>query len=570
MGLAELHKQFESQSEPLIAHRMSSDGNHVVNIDRTRRFVASAMPGVLSGLTALVSKSVSQERLVTAVNEQRDQLHGALTRVIAEVEQLDCENGELVQEMGAIRERVESVREPRLINSKVPFLDAAIGIARQRADYLANLGIMFRLPVLTLRMPFQRLYVVYAPSLIQSIQSKANAQTFIPNLLDFGMLFSGLNTESQTTLRRAFGLKGNGFTMSVHKYLLSGPSLTAATKAAVDRLTASVPNSFSNKKGGLQEMIRHELTLALTGAIYGPENPYNDPSIEASWRDFVPGIAHLLYSPFPALTARKSLRARDQIVCAFKKYFETGGHLQAFPMIPEMHELNKSHGLTTEEAAKMEMATSLAMLSSGAITSFWLMYHILSDEELTASVREELESVIDSDLVRVVNLGRVKDSCPTLVAVLNETLRYHSTVINIKQVQHDTNLAGYLLKKNGIVMIPGRSVHHNKDVWGPSADTFDHTRFLSPDSRKNVSSTSSFRPFGAGVTMCPGRHFSTNVILSLAVMVLLKFDVVPVKEWRQPTKRGADMWNAMPKPDQDIDVSFEPRDEKVEWKFVWE
>ncbi|KZM21372.1 Cholesterol 7-alpha-monooxygenase [Ascochyta rabiei] len=471
----------------------------------------------------------------------------------------------------------QSVREPRLVESRLPFLDSVIGIARQRADYLANLGTRFRLPVLTLRMPFQRLYVVHAPNLIQVIQSKANAQTFVPNLLDFGMLFSGLNTESQNILRSAFGLKGNGFTMSVHKYLLSGPSLKTATKAAVDRLTASVPNSFTrNNRGGLQEMIRHELTLALTGAIYGPENPYDDPAIEASWRDFVPGINHLLYSLFPALTARKALRARDRIVCAFKKYFETSGHLQAFPMVAEMHELNKSHGLTTEEAAKMEMATSLAMLSSGAVTSFWLMYHILSDEKVTASIREELESVIGSstpDLVRAVNLGGVKDSCPTLVAMLNETLRYHSTVINIKQVQHDTTLAGqYLLKKNGIVMIPGRSVHHNKDIWGPSADAFDHHRFLSPDSRRNVSSTSAFRPFGAGTTMCPGRHFSTNVTLSLAVIILLRFDVVPMNgEWRQPTKRRADMWNAMPKPDQDIDVRFAPRgEEKFEWKFLWE
>lgn len=245
-------------------------------------------------------------------------------------------------------------------------------------------------------------------------------------------------------------------------------------------------------------------------------------------------------------------------------------------MIPEMHELNKSHGLTTEEAAKMEMATSLAMLSSGAVTSFWLLYHILSNPDLTASIREELNSVISStafDLVKVVNLSGVKDNCPTLIAVLNETLRYHSTVINIKQVQHDTTLADqYLLKKNGIVMIPGQSVHHNKDIWGPSADTFNHHRFLSPISKKNLSSTSAFRPFGAGVTMCPGRHFSTNVIMGLVVLVLLNFDVVPLEgQWKQPTKYDADMWNAMPKPDQDIDVRFEPRTgEQVKWRFVWE
>lgn len=120
--------------------------------------------------------------------------------------------------------------------------------------------------------------------MIQTIQNKANAQTFIPNLLDFGMLFSGLNTESQNTLRKAFGLKGNGFTMSVHKYLLSGPSLKMATKTAVDRLTASLPNNLTRyNQSGLQEAVRHELTLALTGAIYGPENPYDDPEIETSW-----------------------------------------------------------------------------------------------------------------------------------------------------------------------------------------------------------------------------------------------------------------------------------------------
>jgi cytochrome P450 len=234
-------------------------------------------------------------------------------------------------------------------------------------------------------------------------------------------------------------------------------------------------------------------------------------------------------------------------------------------MISEMHEINKGHGLSTEEAAKMEMATSLAMLSSGSVTTFWLLFHILSDRSLTAIIREELEAITEeteSEIVKTVNLSRV-----------NETLRYHSTVINIKQVQHDTTLDGqYLLKKNGIVMIPGQSVHHNKDIWGPSAGTFDHLRFLSSGSKKNLSSTSAFRPFGAGVTMCPGRHFSTNVILSLVVMVLLKFDVEPMDGvWKRPTKHNADMWNAMPKPDHDIDVRFEPRGEKqVECKFVWE
>lgn len=140
------------------------------------------------------------------------------------------------------------------------------------------------MPIQTLRMPFQRLYVVHTPNLIQIIQNKANAQTLVPNLLDFGMLFSGLNTESRDILRKAFGTHGNGFTLSVHKYLLAGDSLRTATRAAVDRLTSGLPNNINEVRGGLQEIVRRELMLAMTGAIYGPENPYDDPLIEESWR----------------------------------------------------------------------------------------------------------------------------------------------------------------------------------------------------------------------------------------------------------------------------------------------
>lgn len=136
-----------------------------------------------------------------------------------------------------------------------------------------------------MRMPFQRMYVVHEPHLMKLIQSKANATTFVPNLLDFGMLFSGLKKESRQVLRKAFASDGNVFTMSVHKYLLSGSFLTAATRTAVDRLSASVPNNL--EKGhpqGLLGSIRHELAMAFTGAIYGPENPYDDPEIESSWK----------------------------------------------------------------------------------------------------------------------------------------------------------------------------------------------------------------------------------------------------------------------------------------------
>lgn len=244
-----------------------------------------------------------------------------------------------------------------------------------------------------------------------------------------------------------------------------------------------------------------------------------------------------------------------------------------------MYENNKNHGLASDEAAKMEMATSLAMLSSGSNTTFWLLYQILSDSGALKTIREEISEIAVEDpasiipMRKILHLNQIKAQCPTLMAMLNETLRYHSTVINIKQVQHDIILAKqFLLKKNAIVMIPGQSIHHNKEVWGPRADVFDHHRFFSSDRKKHLSNTSAFRPFGAGTTMCPGRHFSTNIILSLVTMIVLQYDISPAEgRWRTPTKRNADLWNAMPKPDCDLDVNIFKRvnEKDVEWKFVW-
>ena len=145
---------------------------------------------------------------------------------------------------------------------------------------------MFSLDIYTLRVPFQRLYVVHSPALIRIVQQKANATKFVPSLLDFGILFSGLNKTSQNTLRKAFHSNGNEFTLSIHKYLQSGPTLKMATITAINKLAASIPNfnGASVRRVGLLHAIRHDLTLALTGAIYGPESPYNDPEIEAAWR----------------------------------------------------------------------------------------------------------------------------------------------------------------------------------------------------------------------------------------------------------------------------------------------
>ncbi|KAF2870028.1 cytochrome P450 [Massariosphaeria phaeospora] len=473
-------------------------------------------------------------------------------------------------------------KEPPPVATSIPFLDPLVGIFTEKVQYLIQLRDKYRLPITTIRLPFTRIYVVNQPALINTIQRQGNAFAFQPVALEFGFLFSGITKKSQAILRNAFSGMGNGFTAGVHKYLHTGSNLDMVSGAATDALSASVPGLAGQMNVGLLHTIQHDLALALTDAMYGPQNPFRDPEVEASWHDFVPGIKHLLYSPFPNITAYRSLQARLRVIAALQQYFRKGGHFQAFPMVREMFDGYMSHGLELEEAAKLDMATLLAMLSSGGIAAFWLMFRVLSNNVVLGNCRQEILANLasndtltpDGRRVTVIDLSQLKSKCPTLMAMLNETLRYHSTVISAKNIREDFLLDGqYLLKKDAMLMIPGPVVHYDAAIWGLDADLFNHRRFLFPASaRKRLVNTSNFRPFGAGVTMCPGRHFSTNAMVSLAAMMLLQFDVKPKDgAWKIPSTNNADLWNAMPKPDWDVEVDILPRKdaEAVEWKFVW-
>ncbi|PVH98227.1 cytochrome P450 [Periconia macrospinosa] len=475
--------------------------------------------------------------------------------------------------------------EPYMIPSKLPFLESTVELLRGKTAYLANLKKKYRVPIFTLRMPGQRVYVVSGTQLVQSIQSKANASTFVANLLDFGILFSGMSKDAKEVLKAGYS-HGNQFTASVHKYLLFGPTLKAASSIAVEKLTAGMQNGFaSHEPIGLLETIQHQLTLAMTGAVYGPANPFQDPEMESNWRIFVRGISHLVNSPVPWLTAPSAIRARARLTRGFQEYFQKGGHLQAFAMVPEMHNNNIALGVPADEMCKMEIATSLAMLSSGSISSFWLLHHILSNQTILNACRSELLALVTSTtsdtgvLVKSVDTSLIKAQCPTIMAMFYETFRYHSSVVSVKKVAHDTTLGSpsYALKKDALVMIPGNFVHLDTNIWGHTAEVFDHTRFLaSADAQKKLGTTTAFRPFGAGATACPGRHFSTNVILTLVAIVLLRFDVEAADvdgegKWILPPTKNADMWNAMPKPDHDVAVLIRPKqaDKNVEYKFFW-
>ena len=77
----------------------------------------------------------------------------------------------------------------------------------------------------------------------------------------------GLNDVVRTTLAPGPGLEGMDRVM------------LRSVEASFDKLCAH----GQPKKIQLQQWLGHEMTMATTEAVYGPENPYKDPKVEAAF-----------------------------------------------------------------------------------------------------------------------------------------------------------------------------------------------------------------------------------------------------------------------------------------------
>ncbi|MCJ1310073.1 hypothetical protein MMC25_003734 [Agyrium rufum] len=225
----------------------------------------------------------------------------------------------------------------------------------------------------------------------------------------------------------------------------------------------------------------------------------------------------------------------------------------------------------------------------------------------------------------------IRARCPLFTSTYQETMRIHSLGVTARYVLEDTLLDGrWLLHKDSVVQIPGAVIHRDPGSWGAESNVFDPWRFVpggkpasaasvtttttgaevlndqaanghagakahnsttgSPNAAgKTVSSTAtsrpaaSYRPYGGGSTICPGRHFAAAEIFGMVGMMVLRFDIEPVddkadgtakrkKEWVLPKPEQKSLVTAVFGPDRDVRVRLRRRegmDGKREGKDVW-
>ncbi|KAK3308440.1 cytochrome P450 [Chaetomium strumarium] len=189
-------------------------------------------------------------------------------------------------------------------------------------------------------------------------------------------------------------------------------------------------------------------------------------------------------------------------------------------------------------------AEALTQLIAGSDTtsnsSCALLFHAVRTEGVMAKLQAELDAAIPAD-VDVPTFEMVRD-LPYLSAVVNETLRVHSTSgIGLpRQVPNDGDgggvwIRGYYFPPGTVLSVPTYSIHHSREIWGPDADEFRPERWLAGSltpRQKNA-----FIPFSYGPRACVGRNVAEMEMKLIAATWARRYEVALRQDYME-TREG--------------------------------
>ncbi|NXN32539.1 CP8B1 hydroxylase, partial [Nycticryphes semicollaris] len=176
-------------------------------------------------------------------------------------------------------------------------------------------------------------------------------------------------------------------------------------------------------------------------------------------------------------------------------------------------------------------------------TAFWLLFYLMKHPEAMKAVREEVDKVSRENGQEVkpgsppINITRdMLNQTPILDSAVEETLRLVAAPILVRAVLQDTSLKTssgreYTLRKGDrVALFPHISVQMNPEIH-PEPHEFRYDRFINPDGTKkdfykNGKKLKYFNmPWGAGVSICPGRFFATAEIKLFVFLMLSHYDL---------------------------------------------
>jgi cholesterol 7alpha-monooxygenase len=83
------------------------------------------------------------------------------------------------------------------------------------------------------------------------------------------------------------------------------------------------------------------------------------------------------------------------------------------------------------------------------------------------------------------------------------------------------------LRAGKTLLMPYRTMHFDPTVFGPDSASFNPRRFME---NKTLITSKSYRPFGGGKHICPGRYIARREVQMCTAVMLMRFDMEVAEE----------------------------------------
>ncbi|NWW74882.1 CP8B1 hydroxylase, partial [Climacteris rufus] len=211
-------------------------------------------------------------------------------------------------------------------------------------------------------------------------------------------------------------------------------------------------------------------------------------------------------------------------------------------------------------------------------TSFWLLLYLLKHPEALRAVTDEVDKVLRESRQEVkagsppITITRdMLNQTPLLDSALEETLRLVAAPMLVRAVLQDTSLRTSsgteltLRKGDRLALFPHISVQMNPEIH-EEPHKFKYDRFVNPDGTKKDFYKNGKKlkfvsmPWGAGVSICPGRFFATAEMKLFVFLMLSHFDLELVSEEEEIPAIDISRWGfGTMQPVHDVRFRYRPR-----------
>ncbi|KAI9640837.1 hypothetical protein NHQ30_010678 [Ciborinia camelliae] len=285
---------------------------------------------------------------------------------------------------------------------------------------------------------------------------------------------------------------------------------------------ACVRKSGDSVTLSLWEWCNEVIITGSTTAYYGHKIFELNPNLLQAMMTWEATNWKFMYQ-LPGFMSRDMTDAKNEFIDTLCKYFETPKEERSDVLyfVTAMEDEMRAAGLSNRETAGIHMLHLWAITANVYKATFWMIAYLVHNQELLGRIRTEVAPAIDVD-GETVDLQYLTEKCPRLEAFFNEILRVYSAGALAREVVAPTFFGGKMLQTGTKLMIPYRQLHLDEAVWGPSTHDFDPERFLRD---KSLTRNQSFRPFGGGHSLCPGRFLARKAIYTIVTLLFCRYDV---------------------------------------------